>query len=123
METTTPVEVEEVNDHTEQPTHPEQPKPAVPTTDEEKRQLRAEKFGIVSPQPEATKKQRRSARFGTASETDKKRHRAQRFNVVKSAVDSDRLKARKERFVSKAITKEDSLTSKAKIEARKLRFG
>ncbi|KAH7649688.1 hypothetical protein FG379_000948 [Cryptosporidium bovis] len=87
-------------------------------TEQERIELRRQKFGICESLTEDQKRLARMKRFGFRSESDKLRLRRERFGMIS---ESDKIRQRKERFgtISKAVDSEHE----KKIQARKLRFG
>eukprot|EP01097_Dermamoeba_algensis_P005978 TRINITY_DN3764_c0_g1_i1.p1 TRINITY_DN3764_c0_g1~~TRINITY_DN3764_c0_g1_i1.p1 ORF type:complete len:234 (-),score=89.05 TRINITY_DN3764_c0_g1_i1:219-920(-) len=105
-------------------------------TEKARKQLRAERFGIVSEEEklkqEEERKRKRSERFGIVSEEEKKQQeeekkqaRAQRFGIVteeeKQKVDEDKKRARAERFGIQ--TPQTPAEQEEKKRKRALRFG
>ncbi|KAH8738643.1 hypothetical protein FG386_000638 [Cryptosporidium ryanae] len=87
-------------------------------TEQQRIELRRQKFGTCDSLTEDQKRLARMKRFGFKSETDKLRLRKERFGIIS---ESEKIRQRKERFssMSKVVDPEQE----KKIQARKLRFG
>ena len=107
------------------------PAPAQILTEEDRKKMRSEKFGIVV---EADKIAKRGERFGTGEAADKAsvekiKNRAERFGIVspiaQTAEEKDRIDKRKERFGNVANDSNSSkpISSDSAIAKRQNRFG
>ena len=95
-------------------------------SEEERKRLRAEKFGVAV---ESVKIAKRGERFGTGEAADKAtmekiKNRAERFGVVspivQTAEEKDRIEKRRERFGNDTTT---TISSDSAIAKRQNRFG
>jgi len=102
--------------------------PSVPgMTDEEKKKLRAERFGIETAETETDKKKARAERFGVPNadvDAEKRKSRAERFGLPDKNLETDKKRAREERFgVGKGADDAQKKLDAEKKAEREAKFG
>ncbi|XP_071477704.1 SAP domain-containing ribonucleoprotein-like isoform X2 [Diadema antillarum] len=91
-----------------------------PLTDDEKKTLRAQKFGVQKPLSDADRKKARAERFGMAPKGITSAPKAKGISV---SVDTEKLKQRAERFGTSVSPTAMKAEEAERIRKRKERFG